>query len=360
MKETRYLKLLFFAPAPLPHSIALEEALEARGHRVSYWYLYSKRDYYPWQKANKKNTKLIDKNPLSIFKVLRDAYDCDLAVIVGWHSIYQVVVAAYCFLLRKKVVFWLDIPESPKPGLKRKVKAVLLKLADGYFLSGWSGRDIWQGSYNLPEERCFDFPYLEHRFERSTVLTCHSEMRQRTMDGRPMVVLVANRFLKRKGYDVLSEALLRLPEYIFAQLEFEILGDGPELDRFESKLSDCENVNFRGWVEYGDYIVALMNSDVYLHASLHEPFGIPPIDAMAVAKVVVSSNKVYSALDRIVTGQNGFLYEAGDPEKLANILTWLVEHRSKLPDIGLAAYETAKAYGVEFNEKAIYRAAREG
>ena len=49
-------------------------------------------------------------------------------------------------------------------------------------------------------------------------------------------------------------------------------------------------MKLKGWVEYAEYLDILAANDVFIHASLHEPFGIPPMDAMRYGKLVIARN----------------------------------------------------------------------
>lgn len=58
-----------------------------------------------------------------------------------------------------------------------------------------------------------------------------------------------------------------------------------------------------------------------IHASLEEPFGIPPLDAMASEKVVIVSDGVKSTDRLIENGVNGYIYPAEDSDRLCEILS---------------------------------------
>ena len=62
----------------------------------------------------------------------------------------------------------------------------------------------------------------------------------------------------------------------------------------------------------------MSETDIFIHTSLQEPFGIPPIDAMSHGKLLISSDNVYSSLDRVIDGFNGYLYRKNSAEDLFN------------------------------------------
>lgn len=93
-----------------------------------------------------------------------------------------------------------------------------------------------------------------------------------------------------------------------------------------------------GWVEPSEYTRLMSQADVYIHASLEEPFGIPPLDAMYKKKVVIVSDGIKST-DRIIdNGVNGFIYKSTDAEQLAKIIMSL--KKESFSSIGEAAHKT--------------------
>lgn len=67
---------------------------------------------------------------------------------------------------------------------------------------------------------------------------------------------------------------------------FIIAGQGP---LFQKYLTESRNINLDicllGWISAEQYVNYMNNADVYIHASIEEPFGIPPLDAMARKKL---------------------------------------------------------------------------
>lgn len=60
----------------------------------------------------------------------------------------------------------------------------------------------------------------------------------------------------------------------------------------------------------------MLNTDVFIHASIFEPFGIPPIDAMKCGKVLVCSKGIKSVEGIIEDGSNGYDFNPKDDDKL--------------------------------------------
>ena len=94
-------------------------------------------------------------------------------------------------------------------------------------------------------------------------------------------------------------------------------------------------------------------ADIYIHASLHEPFGIPPLDAMIRGKCVIVSNEVQSTNSLIENGINGYKYPALSAEKLAELLKNI--DIEKMYEIGLNAQKSvAQKYSYQIYLDALH------
>lgn len=75
------------------------------------------------------------------------------------------------------------------------------------------------------------------------------------------------------------------------QFHFIILGHGEEEGKYKEIAESLDmDIEFYGWTEPEKYQRFMDETDVYIHPSIEEPFGIPPIDAMGRKKVVIVSD----------------------------------------------------------------------
>lgn len=101
-------------------------------------------------------------------------------------------------------------------------------------------------------------------------------------------------------------------------------------------LESC--VIFAGFQENPADYISIM--DVVVHASIEpEPFGRVNIEAMYLAKAVVSTN-IGGPTEIFVDGENGYLIEPGDPESLAEKLSLLLSNPELRQQIGRNAHRT--------------------
>jgi glycosyltransferase involved in cell wall biosynthesis len=151
--------------------------------------------------------------------------------------------------------------------------------------------------------------------------------------------ILALAYLKQRGIDA----------------ELIILGEG--LHGYRRHLQElilehdlmCR-VYFGGWVD--DSIAAMKSADAVLICSKCEAFGRVTIEGMVAGKVVIGA-RCGATVELIEDGINGLLYNAGDPNDLANKIMYLYENRDVAERLGRNArlwvedYFTKSRYGEE-------------
>lgn len=111
----------------------------------------------------------------------------------------------------------------------------------------------------------------------------------------------------------------------YAQLKLVLVGDGPERARLEALVQALRLealVRFTGYRDPGDLLGVM---DLYVNPCVDEGFGIAVVEAMLAGLPVVIAN-AGSHPELIVDGYTGFLFQPGDPEKLATQLRWLIDN----------------------------------
>jgi len=339
----------------MPHSIDLHKGLSQLGNDVIFWYLHASRKHYPWKDlTHGKNFFIFKKTIFDFLKLYRQAKKQDIVIITGWHSWGHVLLAALLKYSNCKCSFWLDVPSPPVPGFKKQLKSIILSFADGYFITGKAGYDAFQAYYRLDMKKCYDFPYLEKKPVLAKIQKINKAREKALSGGEPIRLLISNRFIQRKGYSIVYEAIRKLSKDMLNRLKIDILGVGVEKEYYKAKLTAVsKNIKLHGWVEYNQYLDFMNYTDIYLHASIHEPYGIPPMDAMSRGKLVISSDGVISCRSRIKHGQNGYLYDAMSPDQLKELIEKTVQYPKKIYQIGERGLKESKKYGVLYNYKSI-------
>ena len=121
-----------------------------------------------------------------------------------------------------------------------------------------------------------------------------------------------------------------------------------KLKKLADELDITEKIEWQGFVSYNKVPEALAQIDIFIYPSWHEGFGRSIMEALAMKKAVVAT-KVGGIPDLVKDGENGFLVEPSNPEKLAEKIKILMEDKNLREKFGKAGREhVAKNY--EWND----------
>jgi glycosyltransferase involved in cell wall biosynthesis len=152
-------------------------------------------------------------------------------------------------------------------------------------------------------------------------------------------LLYVGRIDERKGIGTAVEALVHLP----AEATLTIVGDGDA--PAERKLrADAERLGVSGRLRREPFRSRAELPHVYASSDVvvfpvvwEEPWGLVPLEAMALGRPVVATGRGGSA-EYLRDGQNALLFQAGDPRGLAAAVSRLAQDaglRARLRDGGL-------------------------
>ncbi|CAN5376530.1 hypothetical protein BH09ACT6_BH09ACT6_18290 [soil metagenome] len=191
-----------------------------------------------------------------------------------------------------------------------------------------------------PTQSAADF--LEKYTGLSGVLaiSCGIDADNYTPDFTPRTenrILFVGRVTGEKQIDVLIKAVALLPAELNVKLD--IVGGGDLLKSLEHQskvLGVGDRVNFTGYVTEDELRAAYTRATVFGMPSIAELQSIATMEAMASGLPIVAANAM--ALPHLVKdGKNGFLFEPGDAQQLADKLEFLL----RLPQEQLDEFKRA-------------------
>ncbi len=162
------------------------------------------------------------------------------------------------------------------------------------------------------------------------------------------IVFSLGRMTYYKGFEVLIEAALALPEDSVVLIG----GDGAEFERHRAtvaRLGLNDKVHLLGHINDGDLPSYFEACDVFCMSSTKraEAYGVSMVEAMVMGKPVVSADIPGSGVPWVnVHGSTGFNTPVGQPGPLAQTLTRLLQDDALRGRLGAAARER---YLQEFN-----------
>ncbi len=167
--------------------------------------------------------------------------------------------------------------------------------------------------------------------------------------GRKPIIGTMGRFVKKKGFDNFLEALAILKS---RSVDFSaVIGGTGEEERYLKEMVEnlglADNVIFAGWVLDKKAFFAAI--DIFCLPSLHEPFGIVLLEALAHGKPVASSDSEGPS-EIIRHEENGLIFRRGDAGQMADVLEKLIKNQQLAEWVADGGYKTAR---LEYDQKSV-------
>ncbi len=162
-----------------------------------------------------------------------------------------------------------------------------------------------------------------------------------------VVILALGRLHENKAFDVLLNAMVRVPNaYLW------IAGEGPlrsDLEKLAANLAVRPRVRFLGWRD--DVPALFAASDLFVCSSRHEPLGNVVIEAWAQGVPVVSCDSLGPGT-LITHMDNGVLVPVDDAGALGQAIRMVLDDPRLADSLARRGYET---YHERFTEQAVVR-----
>lgn len=275
-------------------------------------------------------------------------------VIVGWMNINTRLLHLLFFLLRRPYNHWTDLPSSEIRAISFKQKIMrwagykILKLSRSrVFGVGLITLDYFK-NLGFTESRLVNLPIFVESDEN---LTAYHLKRMQILSKygiKPnnFVLIGGSRIIYEKGYDLLIKAVGLIDADVRQHIKIIIVGNGdnvPLLEQLIEKFHLADQVILEKWLAIEDFKALIANCHVFMHPARVDSFGGTTL-GMALGLPVIGSNGAGAAVDRIVHGRNGYLYEAEDTQMLANLIVLLYQNPELRKRMGEEALKTAKAW----------------
>ena len=172
------------------------------------------------------------------------------------------------------------------------------------------------------------------------------------------------RLVEEKGVDVLLKAAAEPALQGRTNVEFLVVGDGPQRSNLEAqarRVGSGFSFRFLGWVDAIETI--LPDMDFIVLPSRTEGFGMVILEALRYRKPSIAS-RVGSIPELIEDGRTGLLVSPDDPRELAEAIAALLDDGERVQSMGEAGFSriegrySARDMGVQVVE--VYRKAMEG
>jgi glycosyltransferase involved in cell wall biosynthesis len=153
-------------------------------------------------------------------------------------------------------------------------------------------------------------------------------------------LVFVGRFEPQKDHRTIMRALAMLPNVVLL-----LVGDGPlrpQLEELARSLGVMSRVRFLG--KRTDVAQVLKASDIYVHSTNSDGFGIAACEAMAAGLPVIASN--VPGLAQVVEGA-GVLFPVGDHEALAHEIQELLSSPERRDEMSNASRKRAQCFSID-------------
>ena len=269
-------------------------------------------------------------------------------VLGAWNHATAWVLLIILLLRKHTFIIWTDTPNLNKQRawIKDKLRTYGLRLvfsrAVAVMSTGRPGCEVLK-KMRCPKEKIINFPYWTPLPKE-----CDSI---KSITKRSTIFYSVGRLDRMKAYDLAIVSLRKIVDSNkHKNIKYWIFGDGPERNKLEvlaKKLCIEEKVKFWGWQDPAFIREKVKIADVFIHPAQWEPYGVAVLEAMALGKPLIASDKTMAALDRIQHGTNGFIHTTGNIGQIENQMSFFVHNHTAIIKMGREARRTAEEWPVE-------------
>ena len=348
-------RIAWFAFARSPYNDFMFKTL-AETFDITVVYTHKDLATHPWR---------FSAHPVPVHYVRDELFPCirlgrtaDAIVMSGWHD-WRYLLLMELLPSRIPKAFWTDTPRTNSLGaiwkdkLRTRIANRVFTKFDEVWATGLPGCEALR-VLGCPEAKIRSLPFFYDLNRYESVIEDRRQeakrFRERHTDSCAsdvVVFLAAGQFVSSKGFADAIAALARDPR---RRAFLWLCGAGPEEKALRDQTEQLglrERVRFLGWLQPGELELAFLAADVFVHPAARDPFPTVVLDAMTWGKPVVGTKTSGSVVDRVVHGQNGFVYEAGDIDALWSHMAFFLEGRERIRSFHTQSRAKAVQYPVE-------------
>ena len=191
--------------------------------------------------------------------------------------------------------------------------------------------------------------WLIHRYPFTSVSIADipTKIFSRNSDSSEIRYLYVGRIIPLKGVDNLIFAFNKASQ-VNSNIRLSIIGNAPD-PAYLAKLQNSAStkIDFRAFMDSKELQNEYLNSDVFVFPTRYDPWGLVINEAISYGLPVISSNESMSAQELIVNGQNGFLYDPEDVERLSELILYIADNKKLREEISINNHKLARMNTIE-------------
>lgn len=262
-----------------------------------------------------------------IARVLSES-EVNVIAVPGWHT--RGAFAALYFGARRNIPMIMmsesTAADRPRRKWKESIKRQIVGMCSSALVGG-GPQARYTESLGMPYSQIFTgYNVVDNRYFSESIARVRdrTDELRRSMGLPQRYFLASSRFVREKNLFRLVQAYASYRSMVGdGAWGLVLLGDGilrPQLERLIKQLGISNWVLMPGFKQYTDLPAYYGLADVFVHASVVEPWGLVVNEAMASGLPVLVSKSCGCAADLVMNGVNGYIFDACDIEQLAILM----------------------------------------
>lgn len=252
-----------------------------------------------------------------------DIKNADIIVLNG----YQSSIAQWILRFSSRqtpIVFWGERMLVSAQGIKKKIQKILANSLNKCVAIAAIGKEAEiDYAKRYPQQLIVPIPYY-----------CELRNFQHDIPQRPrnpITILFCGQMIVRKGVDLLLAAFTRLVENDFP-VRLLLIGREAELPDMMADLPSTvqESIEYAGFQSPDDLPQFFLRSDIFVLPSRYDGWGVVVNQALGAGLPIICSDAVGSAPDLVEWQKNGFIFPAGDMNKLYEALDFYISNPDRI------------------------------
>jgi glycosyltransferase involved in cell wall biosynthesis len=162
---------------------------------------------------------------------------------------------------------------------------------------------------------------------------------------RPIFIAVGQ-LIPRKNIQGLLQACVQLKQRGYSNYTVLVVGDGEQRQELEAiaqkySLEDC--VKWLGWIDYERLGAYFQSADVFVFPTLEDTWGLVTLEAMALGKPVICSNRA-GTVEMIADEENGYIFDPDRPDRLADLMCRFIDRPELISIMGKKSQQIMASY----------------
>ncbi len=247
---------------------------------------------------------------------------------------------------------------------REAIKARIIRYCDAGFVAGDAHRD-YLASLGMAKERITrGYDVIDNAHFASGAAAARQDpaatRKRLSLPARPYF-LASSRFVPKKNLPALIGAYANVAADRANCPDLCILGDGEQRELLESLIANLgvgDKVHLLGFRDYADLPAVYGLAEAFVHAALHEQWGLVVSEAGA-SGLPLAVSRGAGAAQLVEEGENGVLFDPGHPEDLETAIATLADMTPEERDTwGKRSAAILEDWGPSRYVRGLQRAAR--